>query len=162
MPTINDTKGYCLTPLQVFNSTDSFEGFFGVAHPALIKLKSPFGDNISKIRKRNLGNNNPNKNLVFEIFNELKQLGKDKFQATEINYQSYRNMGTDWINFMEKDIANNPLLNLFHTGGLDCHSPSIFSNHDYVADKYVEEFNLEEILGKQHEDFANMLKKFQE
>jgi len=162
LPTINDTKNYCLLPKQIFETVENEDGFFGFAHPGLIKLKSPYGNNISQARKEKLGSDDPNKNLVFEIFYELKKLGKEKFLASETNYQSYRNLSSDWIEFMKKDIADNPLLKLYYTGGLDCHSPSIFSNHDYVFDDFIKAYELKEILGKKHEDFASMFKEFEQ
>lgn len=162
LPTISDKKGYCILPEDVFNVVKSKkEGFFGMAHPAQINLNSPNGDNISNARKLRLGMQNENKNLVFEVFNDLKQKGKELFCATEVNYQSYKSsMGRDWIDFMKKDIADNPLLNLYYTGGTDTHAPSIFNKHTVLPKVLVDKYKLQNITGDKYEYFTDIIESY--
>lgn len=162
LPTISDKKGYCIIPEDVFNAVKSKkEGFFGMAHPAQINLNSPKGDNISAARKLRLGTQNGNKNLVFEVFNDLKQKGKELFCAAEVNYQSYKSsMGQDWIDFMKKDIADNPLLKLYYAGGTDTHAPSIFNKHTVIPQETVNKYKLQNILGEKYEHFTDIINTY--
>ena len=141
LPTLSDRKNYTLAPEQVFEATT--EGFYGFAHPAVID----FGyDNISPARKKICDENSfqYGENLVYEIFNSLKQSGKEMFAASEVNYQSYpKYVDKQWINYMKESIADNPNLNLLYTGGVDAHKPSIFVKHKYLDDE-----TLKEILGE--------------
>lgn len=141
LPKLDDRKNYSLDPSQVFEATT--EGFYGFAHPAIIDFSY---DNISAARREFCDKNmfKYNENLVFEIFNSLKQTGKEKFIASEINYQSYPSYtGRDWIDFMKNAIADNETLKLKYTGGIDAHKPSIFVKH-----KYLDEKILKEIIGE--------------
>lgn len=141
LPTIDDRKQYTLDPSDVFNA--STEGFYGFAHPAIIDF--PY-DNISAARRAYCDQNSYkyNENLVFEIFNSLKQSGKEKFIASEINYQSYpSDADRNWIDFMKNSIADNETLKLKYTGGIDAHKPSIFIKH-----KFIDEKILKELLGE--------------
>lgn len=141
LPDLSDRKNYSLDPSQVFDATT--EGFYGFAHPAIIDFAS---DNISPLRKDFCEKNqfSPHENLVYEIFNSLKQTGKEMFYASEINYQSYpKNADENWISFMKNSIADNKNLNLKYTGGIDAHKPSIFIKH-----KYMDEKILKELLGE--------------
>lgn len=140
LPTLHDRKQYSINPEDIFEATT--DGFYGFAHPAIIDFAS---DNISPARKKLCEEKMfaPHENLVYEIFNSLKQIGKEKFYASEINYQSYpQNADKKWMDFM-KTIADNPNLNLKYTGGIDAHKPSIFIKH-----KYMDENVLKELLGE--------------
>lgn len=140
LPTLHDRKQYSINPEDIFEATT--DGFYGFAHPAIIDFAS---DNISPARKKLCEKKMfvPHENLVYEIFNSLKQIGKEKFYASEINYQSYpQNADKKWMDFM-KTIADNPNLNLKYTGGIDAHKPSIFIKH-----KYMDENVLKELLGE--------------
>lgn len=140
LPTLHDRKQYSINPEDIFEATT--DGFYGFAHPAIIDFTS---DNISPARKKLCEEKMfaPHENLVYEIFNSLKQIGKEKFYASEINYQSYpQNADKKWMDFM-KTIADNPNLNLKYTGGIDAHKPSIFIKH-----KYMDENVLKELLGE--------------
>lgn len=141
LPTLSDRKNYTLSPEKVFASTT--EGFYGFAHPGVID----FGyDNISSARKKMCDENSfhYSQNLVYEIFNSLKQSGKELFAASEINYQSYpKYVDKSWIDFMKRSIADNSNLNLLYTGGVDAHKPSIFTKHSYLDD-----ITLQEIFGE--------------
>lgn len=140
LPTLHDRKQYSINPEDIFEATT--DGFYGFAHPAIIDFAS---DNISPARKKLCEEKMfaSHENLVYEIFNSLKQIGKEKFYASEINYQSYpQNADKKWMDFM-KTIADNPNLNLKYTGGIDAHKPSIFIKH-----KYMDENVLKELLGE--------------
>lgn len=140
LPTLHDRKQYSINPEDIFEATT--DGFYGFAHPAIIDFAS---DNISPARKKLCEEKMfaPHENLVYEIFNSLKQIGKEKFYASEINYQSYpQNADKKWMDFM-KTIADNSNLNLKYTGGIDAHKPSIFIKH-----KYMDENVLKELLGE--------------
>lgn len=140
LPNIDDRKQYSLDPTSVFEATT--EGFYGFAHPGIIDFAS---DNISLARKKLCEQNcyAPHENLVYEIFNSLKQKGGEKFLASEVNYQSYPTYtGKEWRDFM-KNIADNENLKLKYTGGIDAHKPSIFVKH-----KYLDEKLLQELLGE--------------
>lgn len=141
LPTLNDRKNYTIDPKDIFEATT--EGFYGFAHPAIIDFSS---DNISPARKKLCKENKfaPHENLVYEIFAWLKNIGKEKFCASEVNYQSYpEHVNYKWIDFMKTSIADNPNLKLKYTGGIDAHKPSIFLKH-----KYIDENTLKEILGE--------------
>ncbi|MDD3594173.1 MAG: hypothetical protein PHX18_06065 [Candidatus Gastranaerophilales bacterium] len=162
LPAIADTKGYALLPKQVFEAIrqSDGQGFFGFAHPALIKLNSDNGSNISPARLKSLQSwEDKNKNLVYRVFQSLKQEGKDLFDASEINYQSYgKEIGNDWIKFMKEDIADCNSLKLKYTGGVDCHKPSIFLKHKLLAKDDIERLNLRELLGENYESYAALFK----
>ena len=141
LPTLYDRKNYTISPEKIFDGTT--EGFYGFAHPAIIDFAS---DNISKERQKICIEKGltPHENLVYEIFMSLKNAGKEKFYASEINYQSYpANSNPEWISFMKEKIADNKDLNLKYTGGIDAHKKSIFLKH-----KYLDEKTLSELLGE--------------
>ena len=82
----------------------------------------------------------PHENLVYEIFSSLKKSGKEKFCASEINYQSYpQNADKNWIDFMKTSIADNPEMKLKYTGGIDAHKTSVFIKHKYMDDNILKE-----------------------
>ncbi len=140
LPTLYDRKNYSMNPNDIFDATT--DGFYGFAHPAVIDFAF---DNISPARRKMCEEKMfaPHENLVYEIFNSLKQAGKEKFYASEINYQSYpQNVNKGWIDFM-KTIADNQNINLKYTGGIDAHKPSIFIKH-----KYMDENVLKKLLGE--------------
>lgn len=141
LPTLYDRKNYTISPEKIFEGTN--EGFYGFAHPAIIDFAS---DNISPERQKICIEKGlaPHENLVYEIFMSLKNAGKEKFYASEINYQSYpSNSNPEWISFMKSKIADNKNLNLKYTGGIDAHKKSIFLKH-----KYLDEKTLSELLGE--------------
>lgn len=160
LPTIEDIKGYALIPNQVFEAIrqSDNQGFFGFAHPAFIKLNSNDGNNISSERLKSLQSwEDKNKNLVYRIFQALKQEGQELFAASEINYQSYgKQADAAWINFMKQDIADT--FGLKYTGGVDCHKPSIFLKHKLLSENDIEKLDLRELLGENYESYATLFK----
>ena len=99
-------------------------------------------NNISPARKKLCEEKmfTPHENLVYEIFSSLKKSGKEKFCASEINYQSYpQNADKNWIDFMKTSIADNPEMKLKYTGGIDAHKTSVFIKHKYMDDNILKE-----------------------
>lgn len=137
LPTLTDRKNYSLNPDDIFEATT--DGFYGFAHPAIIDFAS---NNISPARKKLCEEKmfTPHENLVYEIFSSLKKSGKEKFCASEINYQSYpQNADKNWIDFMKTSIADNPEMKLKYTGGIDAHKTSVFIKHKYMDDNILKE-----------------------
>ncbi len=157
LPTIENKKGVIIEPSQVFEAMEqgSKTGFFGMAHPALIQLNGKF----DKIANKYSHNSSPERlqhckekcynseeNLVYRVFEYLKKNSKGLFKASEINYQSYNsNMGEHWKKYMQ-EIADKPEFQLLHTGGVDCHKPSIFKKHKLLTLQEIAENKLEDII----------------
>ena len=136
---------------KISNSTESIFanigkfGFLGVAHPGKIYLG---GGRISEdfIKKCKEQDKSAGKVLMERFFDYLKQLGKDRFKAVEINYQAYEGslgdaqavlngraktnndvMGS--INWLKNFIEFAKKHKLLSTGGLDTHSENPFLKH---------------------------------
>ena len=157
LPTINKTNGIIIEPSQLFEAMEkgTKTGFFGMAHPALIQLNGKF----DKIANNYSHNSSPERlqyckdryfnceeNLVYRVFDYLKKTSNGLFKASEINYQSYNSdMSEHWKKYMQ-EIADKPEFRLLHTGGVDCHKPSIFKKHKFLSLQEIAENNLEDIV----------------
>lgn len=135
-----------VTPEQIFEAyrKSGDAGMFGVAHPGLLQAHM-YSDKIADYCK-NTPNTEPAHHLIWILFNRLKQAGKELFQFSESNYQSY---GTtperaSWIDYMSR-IAEK--LNLLKSGGVDSHTKSLFSKHKPLTPQELLEMNMEPIAG---------------
>lgn len=125
-----------VTPEQIFDAyrqSGDF-GIFGVAHPGFIQ-SNMYSDKIAQYCAGR-ADREPNHHLIWVFFNRLKQSGKDLFQCSESNYQSYGNDSTrvPWVKYMQETAQK---LGLLKAGGVDCHTQSLFTKHTPLQEQEV-------------------------
>ena len=153
LPTVDDKKGYILSPNEVFDAArkDGSTGFFGFAHPGFIR---PEGDAYSESMKQYCMHSEYCNSWEYPVFRnlllKLRNENPDLFKAAEVNYQSYGKLKDTpeqqnaWLNFIRNLTEENEMLK---TGGVDCHKPSIFKKHKNLTKDEINSCNLVDIIG---------------
>jgi len=129
---LNESSGLCVTNFKQ-NSFDKTlgtlasqeYGLIGIGHPCMVYPTNYFKSLTDR------------KNVMGQIFNRFKEIGKDKAVFSEGLYQSYWTEVSTDIETVINDLISKH--NLLKTGGLDTHSNNIFTGHIDCTEKELNE-----------------------